>query len=153
MTLLYRTLYMNRGMPTLSLQGSVCVPLFLFIFVFSQLISIPLYAQDLKNRTDEMYPFGTVIISSEPLPDKVYEAQDNKFMISVMFVEKGTSNVIINSVGCGFTSETPGVVLTARHLFNQSLIKAEEEKNEKIKTNPKFDFEYVFVGTIVTDRA
>lgn len=163
---------MNRGMPTLSLQvkpsvealggtpliarwawGGVCVPLFLFIFVLSQLIASPLFAQDLRNRTDEMYPFGTVIISSESLPDKVYEAQDDKFMISVMFVEKGTTNVFFNYSGTGFTTERPGIVLTARHLLDWSLIDAENFKKERIKTNPKFDFEFVFIGTIITDRA
>ena len=129
MALLYRTLYLNRGMPTLSLQGSVCVPLFLFIFVLSQLTATSLYAQDLKNRTEEMYPFGTVIISSESLPDKVYESQKDKIMVSVLFVEKGTNNVFINSVGTGFVPEkNPGVIVTVRHLLDKSLIDAENIK-------------------------
>ena len=71
----------NRDMPTLSLKGSVCVPLFLFVLALSQLITAPLFAQDLRNRTEEMYPFGKIIISSESLPDKVYEAQKNKILI------------------------------------------------------------------------
>ena len=171
MALFNRPILKNRGMPTLSLQvkpsakarggtplivrwawGNVCVPLFLFTFVLSQLITTPLFAQDLKNRTEEMYPFGTIIIASEPLPDKVYGAQKNKIMVSVMFIEKGTTNVFINSVGTGFVSDKPGIILTARHLLELSLINAQEQKNERIKTNPKFDFEYIFMGTIVTDK-
>lgn len=152
MALFNRRLSMNRGMPTLSLKGGVCVPLFLFTFVVLQLITSPLYAQNLKNRTDDMYPLGTVVIASESLPDKVYDAQKNKIMVSVMFVEKGTTNVFINSVGTGFVSESPGVILTARHLLDLSLVEAQKQKSEKIKTNPKFDFQYLFVGTIVTDR-
>jgi len=153
MTLFNRQFFTNRGMPTLSLQGSVCVPLFLFIFVLSQLIATPLYAQDLKNRTEEMYPFGTVIISAESLPNKVYESQKDKILIEVIFVEKGTTNVFINSVGTGYVTETPGVVITVRHLLDRSLIDAENIKNNKIKSNPNFDYAYVFRGTIITNTA
>ncbi|MDO8731674.1 MAG: S1C family serine protease [Actinomycetota bacterium] len=127
------------------------MPLFLFIFVLSQIITAPLFAQDLKNRTEEMYPFGTVIISSESLPDKVYKSQKNKILVSVLFLEKGTRNVLVNSVGSGFVTETLGIIITTRHLFDGPLVDMEKMKNEKIKFNPKFDFEYMFIGTIITD--
>jgi len=143
----------NRDMPTLSLKGSVCVPLFLFVLALSQLITAPLFAQDLRNRTEEMYPFGKIIISSESLPDKVYEAQKNKILISVVFLEKGTSNIITNSVGTGYVSETAGVIVTARHLLMEIIPEMEKVKAEKRKTNPLFDYEYVFMGTLITSSA
>jgi hypothetical protein len=129
------------------------VSLFLFTFVLSQLVATPLFAQDLRNRTEEMYPFGTVIISSESLPDKVYEAQKDKIMVSAIFIEKETNKVFINSVGTGFITKSPGIVVTARHVFDQSLVDAESIKSEKIKSNPQFDYTYEFKGTIITDRA
>lgn len=110
-------------------------------------------AQNLKNRTEEMYPFGTVIISKESLPDKVYEAQKNKILISVVFFEKETSNTIISSVGTGFVTENSGIIVTARHLLDGLMVSMEKMKNEKIKSNPKFDYGYMFIGTIITDTA
>ncbi|HEY4474390.1 MAG TPA: hypothetical protein VJC06_00480, partial [Candidatus Paceibacterota bacterium] len=117
MALLLR-LFMNRDMPTLSLKvkpsakalgeiplivrwarGRVCVPLFLFVIVILQIISTPVFAQDLRNRTEEMYPFGTVIIAKESLPDRVYESQRNKILISVIYFEKGTSKTVMSSMG------------------------------------------------------
>lgn len=165
MTLFSRPFHVNRGMPTLSLKvksrielrfgawGRVCVSLFLFIFVLLQLTAHSVHAQDLKNRTEEMYPFGTVIISKESLPDKVYEAQKNKILISVVFFEKETSNTIISSVGTGFVTESPGIIVTARHLLDGLMVSMEKMKNEKIKLNPKFDYDYMFIGTIITDTA
>lgn len=123
------------------------------LLLFALLHSPNLSAQDLKNRTEEMYPFGTIIISSQSLPDKVYEAQKNKFIISVVFLEKGTSNIILNSVGTGFVSEIPGVVITARHVLKETLLEMDRIKTERIKSNPKFDYEYMFMGTIITNRA
>lgn len=123
------------------------------LLLFALLHPSDISAQDLKNRTEEMYPFGTVIISSESLPDKVYESQKNKIVISAIFIEKGTKNIIINSVDTGFVTETPGVIITARHLFDGPLVDVEKIKSEKIKSNPKFDFEYIFMGTIITDKA
>ncbi len=159
----------NRDMPTLSLKvkpsakargvippiakwarGSVCVPLFLFILVLSQLITTPLFAQDLHNRTEEMFRLGKVIISTEPLPDKVYESQKNKFMVNVFFFEKGTDNIIASSGGTGFMSPKTGVVLTARHVLSETIKDAEAIKAEKIKTKPKFDYDITFMGTIIT---
>ena len=140
----------NRDMPTLSLKGSVCVSMFLFIFVLSQIIPNPLFAQDFRNRTENMYRLGTVIISSESLPDKVYEAQKNKFLITVIFFEKDTDNIITSSVGTGFISNHSGVVVTARHLLTEAMREADALKVERIKTNPKFNYEYVFMGTIIT---
>ena len=127
--------------------------LFVFLFASLQLITTPLFAQDLKNRTEEMYPFGTVIIAKEPLPDKVYQAQKNKIIVSVIFLEKGTSNAITSSVGTGFVTESPGVIVTARHLLNEALPEMEKIKAERIKSNPKFDYEYMFMGTIITNTA
>ena len=112
-----------------------------------------LSAQNLRNRTEEMYPLGTVIISAESLPDKVYEEQKKKFLISVVFLEKGTNNILMNSVGSGFVTKIPGVIITVRHLFDRSLVDMEKMKNDKIKSNPRFDFHYMFMGTIITDRA
>lgn len=123
------------------------------LLLFALLNPPDIFAQDLKNRTEEMYPFGTVIIASESLPDKVYEAQKNKLLVSVRFIEKETSNIIISSVGTGFVIETPGIIITARHLFDGPLIDAEKIKNERIKSNPKFNYDYVFMGTIITDTA
>ena len=140
-------------MPTLSLQGRICVPLFLFIFVLSQLVTTPLFAQNLHNRTEEMYPLGTVIISAESLPNKVYEAQKNKILISIVFLEKGTDNVLMNSLGTGFVTENPGTIITARHLLTEILVNAEVMKNERIKSNPNFDYDYMFMGTIITRTA
>ncbi len=131
---------------------SNCVPLFLFLLVFSQSFVIPLYAQD-RNRTENMYHFGKIIISNQSLPDRVYDAQKNKIIVSIVFVEKGTSNTILSSVGTGYVSETPGVIVTARHVLREALAEAERVKSEKIKSNPKFDYEYVSMGTIVTDKA
>ncbi len=142
----------NGDMSTLSLKGRVCVPLFLFIFVLLQIAVSPAHAQEQKNRTERMYPFGEVVISSESLPDKVYEAQKNKILVSVMFVEKETNKLFLKSVGTGFVTEIPGVIITARHLLDQFLIDAEKMKKEKIKSNPRFDYTYMFTGTIVTDR-
>ncbi len=134
------------------LRSRICMPLFLFILVFSQLITAPLFAQD-ENRTEEMYHFGKVILSPESLPDKVFEAQKNKVIVSVVIFEKGTSNIIMSAVGTGFVSETPGVIVTARHVLSETLIEAEKVKAEKIQSNPKFDYEYEFMGVIVTDTA
>ncbi|GEM_PF-6906002 len=143
----------NRDMPTLSLKGRVCVPLFLFIFVISQLILPSIYAQALKNRTEDMHHFGKIIIASQALPDKVYEAQKNKVLVSVLFLEKGTSSVITTSLGTGYVSETPGVIITARHVLTEARVEAEKVKAEKVKSNSKFDYEYTFMGTIITDTA
>ncbi len=140
----------NGDMPTLSLRGSVCVPLFLFICVILQLIVAPLFAQDIRNRTDDMYHLGRMIIASESLPDRVYDAQKYKFFISVLFFEKGTDNVLTSGVGTGFTSEIPGIILTARHILSESLPEADKIKAEKVKTNPRFDYTYSFMGTIMT---
>lgn len=129
-----------------------CSPRLLFLFVSLQLITIPLFAQD-KNRTEEMYPFGTVIIAKEPLPDKVYQAQKDKIMISVIFIEKETGNILMNSVGSGFVTKIPGIIITVRHLFDNPLIDMEKIKNDKIKFNSRFDFNYMFMGTIITDTA
>ncbi len=139
-------------MPTLSLQGSVCVPLFLFTFVLSQLITTPLFAQDLRNRTADIFHMGRVIISSESLPDPVYEAQKNKILISVLFIAKGSDTSFITSVGTGFVTESPGTIVTARHLLDMSILDAEKYKADKLKSDPKFDYGYVFMGTIITDK-
>lgn len=171
MALFNRRLSLNRGMPTLSLQvkpsakarggtpliarwawGGVCVPLFLFIFVLSQFVSTPLFAQDLRNRTADIFHMGRVIISSESLPDPVYESQKNKILISVLFIEKGHDTSFITSVGTGFVTENPGTIITARHLLDLSIVDAEKIKSEKIKSNPKFDYGYMFMGTIITDK-
>lgn len=152
----------NRGMPTLSLEaksrtelssgawGRVCVPLFLFILVLSQIITSPLFAQDLHNRTEDMFHLGRVIITKEPLSDKVFQAQKSKVLISVIFVEKGTEKTINNSLGTGFLSKIPGVIITARHLLDTALVDMERMKNNIIKSNPKFDYDYVLMGTIIT---
>ena len=142
----------NRDMPTLSLKGSVCVPLFLFLFVSLQLIATPLFAQD-KNRVEEMFHLGKIIISSEPLPDKVYDAQKNKFLVNILFLEKGTTKVITSGLGTGFIADKPGVILTARHLLVDNMREMDKIKAEMIKTNPRFDYDYVFRGTIITPTA
>jgi len=139
---------MNRGMPTLSLKGRVCVLLFLFVFL--QIISTPTFAQDLHNRSEDMFHLGRVIIAKEPLPDRVFQAQKNKILVSVVFVEKGTDKVVNNSLGTGFLSEISGVIVTARHLLDMALVDMERMKNNIIKSNPKFDYDYVFMGTIIT---
>lgn len=123
------------------------------LLLFALLHPPNIFAQGLKNRTEEMYPFGTVIISSESLPDKVYESQKNKILVSVRFVEKETSNIITSSVGSGFVTKIPGIIITVRHLFDRPLTDVEKIKNEKIKSNPQFDFNYMFMGTIITDTA
>ena len=159
----------KRGMPNLCLQvkpsakargeisfiarltwDRVCVLLFLFFLVPSQLFTTSLFAQDLRNRTEEMHHLGTVIISSESLPDKVYQAQKNKFIISVIFFEKDTDKIITSSVGTGFISHRPGVVITARHLLVEAIREVNAIKTERIKSNPKFDYSYAFMGTIIT---
>lgn len=119
------------------LQRSICWPLFLFLFVSLQLTTSPLFAQNLRNRTEEMYPFGTVIIAKEPLPDKVYESQKNKILVLVIYLEKGTSNIVMSSAGTGFVTESPGVIITARHLL----------------TDMASMYDYVFMGRIITDSA
>lgn len=141
---------LSNGPP--HVKGSIYLPLFLFLFVSLQLTATPIFAQD-RNRTDEMYNLGRVIISSEPLPDRVYEAQKNKFVISILFLEKGTSNVITTSLGTGFIVDRPGIVLTARHLLIDSVQAMDAMKAEKIKTNPRFDYDYIFMGTIITPTA
>lgn len=110
---------------------------FLLLFALLQFFTSPLFAQNLKNRTEEMYPFGTVIIAKEPLPDKVYASQKDKIIVSVVYFEKGTSNIVMSSVGTGFVSKIPGIILTVRHLL--------------VETVTAYD--YVFMGTIVTDSA
>lgn len=133
-------------------RNRICVPLPLLLFVILQLISTPLFAQD-KNRTEEMYHFGKVIISNLSLPDEVYDAQKHKVIVSVVFFEKGTLNTIVSSLGTGYVSETSGIIVTARHVLNETLVEAEKIKTERIKSNSRFDYEYVFMGTIITDRA
>ena len=118
-------------------RSRVYVPLFLFVIVILQIISTPVFAQDLRNRTEEMYPFGTVIIAKESLPDRVYESQRNKILISVIYFEKGTSKTVMSSMGTGFISESPGIIITVRHLLSED--------------SPMYD--RVFMGTIVTDSA
>lgn len=125
----------------------------MFLILFALLHPPDISAQDLENRTEEMHPFGKIIISSESLPDKVYEVQKNKILISVRFFEKGTSNIITSSVGTGFVTESPGTIITARHLLDGPLAEAEKIKKEKIKSNPKFDYGFMFVGTIITNTA
>ncbi len=132
---LYRKI---RGMP-------------LVLLVLLQLLINSVYAQDLKNRTEEMYHLGKVVIANQPLPDKVFEAQKRKFLVSVTFFEKGTENFITNSLGTGFVSEVPGIILTARHVLKEALTEMEVTKQERIKSNPKFDYDYMFMGTIITD--
>lgn len=128
-------------------------PRALLIVVFLQLIAYPLFAQDLKNRTEEMYHLGKVIISSEPLPDKVYEAQKNKFLVNIIFLEKGTTKVLTSGLATGFVADKPGVILTARHLLIDSMREMDLLKTERIKTNPQFDYDYMFMGTIITPTA
>lgn len=152
----------NRGMPTLSLKaksrtklcsgawGGVCASLFLFVLVVSQLFTGSLYAQDLRNRTEVMYHLGTVIIAKDPLPDQVYNTQKYKFVISVIYFEKGTDNILTTGVGTGFTSTQPGVILTARHIISESILEVEKIKTDRIKTAPKFDYTRMFMGTIIT---
>src|SRR3989344_3936178 len=82
-------------------------------------IMVDLFVQYLRNRTEEMYPFGTVIIAKESLPDRVYESQRNKILISVIYFEKGTSKTVMSSMGTGFISESPGVIITVRHLLSE----------------------------------
>lgn len=155
----------SRGMPTLSLKasvpyrrsasgawGRVCVLLFLFICVILQLTPTPLFAQDTRNRTSDMYHLGRIITSSESLPDRVYDAQKYKFFISVLYLEKGTDNVITSGTGSGFTSNIPGIILTARHVVSESIPEADKIKTEMMKTNPRFDYTYSFMGTIMTSE-
>ena len=132
------------------LQSKGYLPLVLFILGLLQLITAPLFAQDLRNRTDEMYHLGMVIIAKEPLPDRVYDEQKYKFVVSVLFLEKGTDNVLTTGVGTGFTSKLPGIILTARHVLSESTHEIERIKAERIKTNPRFDYTYMFMGTIIT---
>lgn len=120
------------------------------LVLFALLHPPNLSAQDLRNRTEEMYHLGTVIISKEPLPDKVYEAQKNKFLVSVIFFEKGTNNIIISGVDTGFISDKPGVVITARHLLVEAKREVEAIKASRIIINPKFDYDYMFMGTVIT---
>ncbi|MEX2090723.1 MAG: hypothetical protein WD989_01150 [Candidatus Paceibacterota bacterium] len=139
----------NRGVPTLSLKGIVGLCLF---FVFLQLIFCQsAYAQNLKNRTEEMWPFETVIISSESLPDKVYDAQKDKIIVMVICFEKGTNNVLFASSGTGFIGEQPGIIITTRHLFIDIKEEADRLKSEIIKSGrTNFDYDCSFVGRIIT---
>ncbi len=139
-------LFKNRDTPTLSLKGKII----LLLFVLLQFVNVPLLAQELKNRTEEMCSIGTVIISSESLPDKVYESQKNKILVSVIFFEKGTKKIMASGFGTGFVPDKPGIIITAKHLIEGPLKIAESIKTERIKTKPTFDFIYVFVGTIIT---
>jgi len=120
------------------------------LLLFVLLHPSDILAQDMRNRTEEMYRFGRVIIATEPLPDKVYEAQKRKFVISVIFSEKGTNNEIISGIGTGFTTDQPGVIITARHLLSETIRDMDVLKAERIKTNPGFDYTYTFKGTIIT---
>lgn len=120
------------------------------LLLFALLHPPDVSAQDLRNRTEEMYRLGRVIIAREPLPDKIYEAQRYKFIIRVIFSEKGTDNIITSGVGTGFTSDRPGVILTARHLLTETVREMDVLKAEKIKINPRFDYTYMFMGTIIT---
>lgn len=120
------------------------------LLLFALLHPPDVSAQDLRNRTEEMYRLGRVIIAREPLPDKIYEAQRYKFIIRVIFFEKGTDKIITSGVGTGFTSDRPGVILTARHLLTETVREMDVLKAEKIKINPRFDYTYMFMGTIIT---
>ena len=154
----------NRGMPTLSLQAivpnrcnasgawsSVCVPLFLLVFL-QFACPFTVQAQNLKNRTEEMHRLGLVVISSENLPEEVYRTQKNKVVVTIVFTEKGTQNEIVTSMGSGFVGPKAGLIFTARHLLTQGLTEAEEIKSKKIKNNPNFDYEYDFMGTMITEE-
>lgn len=121
------------------------------LLLFALLHPPDISAQDLRNRTEEMYHLGRVIIARESLPDKIYEAQKYKLVISVIFYEKGTDNIITSGVGTGFTSDRPGIILTTRHLLTETIrLELDALKAEKIKTNPRFDYTYTFMGTIIT---
>ncbi len=93
-----------------------------------------LLAQDLRNRTEVMYPLGTVIIAKEPLPNRVYRSQKDKIIVSVTCFEKGTTNIVTSSSGTGFVSEVPGLIVSARHLIKDG------------------DYDHVFTGIIVTEK-
>jgi len=93
-----------------------------------------------------------VVISSENLPEEVYRTQKNKVVVTIVFTEKGTQNEIVTSMGSGFVGPKAGLIFTARHLLTQGLTEAEEIKSKKIKNNPNFDYEYDFMGTMITEE-
>ncbi len=139
----------NRGMPTLSLRGSVCVRLFLILCIFTISFSGFVNAGQ-RSQTDERtkpvpYASDKIIIARNPLPPAVYMVQNKKILVAVRFFPKGTKpeEAPWSTNGTGFVV-APGVVTTARHILFDGI--ATVERNG-MKPN---EYEYDFVGTIIT---
>ena len=89
----------------------------LFIAVFFAFAQSA-YAQN----KEKLFSTGDVLIAEEPLPSKVYLAQKNTIKIMGRFYSKDDPDSrSFNVYGSGFLEKGSGLIVTARHLFVETI--------------------------------
>lgn len=118
----------GRVMPTLSLKGSVCVALFLFICSLTILPAAAMAGDkiekekiDKKNRSDIVVPFGEIMVADRALPDKVFEARLNTVQIVVIFYEHDKADTIIAAAGGSAFAYRPGLLISSAHVLQEPI--------------------------------
>ena len=90
----------------------------LVIFILSA------FAQSVRAQNKQTLPStGEVLVAEQPLPSKVYAAQQNVVQLVAKFYLKSDPTAYpVVYYGSGFVEEGSGLVVTARHLLVESLI-------------------------------